>query len=147
MKRSMLILTVSVCAIFLATVSAFVQERLRPQLSERAEAPQRITDPDNLPQTYLNQNRLHKLIINNDDAAVYDQLAQSNAIREEVNYGSFRLIVVDEEAAGGREALQTLPGGSKPPASDRIDGNPRHARCEISIRLTMPAERPSALQI
>lgn len=108
MKRSMLILTILVCAVFLATMSAFVQERLRPQLGERGEAPQRITDPDNLPQSYLNQNRLHKFLINKDESAVYDQLTQQGAIRNEVNYGSFRLVVVDEDAAGGREAVRAL---------------------------------------
>jgi hypothetical protein len=109
MKRSMLILTVLVCAVLLATMSAFVQERLRPQLGDRPETPQRITDPENLPRTYLNQNRLHKLIINNDEFEVYNDLAQRGAIREEVNYGSFRLVVVDEQAVGGREAVRALP--------------------------------------
>ncbi len=109
MKRSMLILTVLGCAVFLATMSAFVQERLRPQLGNRQEAPQRVIDPDNLPQTYLNQNRLHKLMINNDELGVYNDLAQRGAIREEVNYGSFRLVVIDEQAVGGREALRALP--------------------------------------
>jgi hypothetical protein len=107
----MLMLTVLVCAVFLATMSAFVQERLRPQLGNRQDAPQRITDPDNLPQTYLNQNRLHKLIVNknDDEMNVYNDLQQRNAIRDEVDYGSFRLIIVDEQAVGGREALRALP--------------------------------------
>jgi len=108
MKRPMLILAVLVCAVFLATVSVFVQERQRPQLGKREDAPQRI-DPDNLPQTYLNQNRLHKFIINNDQLEAYDNLAQLGAIRDEVNYGSFRMVIVDEQAAGGREALRALP--------------------------------------
>src|SRR5262249_1802000 len=68
-------------------------------------------DPDALPKSYLNQNRVHKLIIssnNSDDSAVYDQLVQQNAIRSEINYNSFKLVVVDEEAVGGRAALQAL---------------------------------------
>lgn len=109
MKRLMLYSTVLVCAVLLATASVFVQERLRPQLGDRNEAPQRITDPDNLPTTFLNQNRLHKLILNNDEIGVYNDLAQRGAIREEVNYGSFRMLVVDQEALGGRAAMQSLP--------------------------------------
>ncbi|MEP7342323.1 MAG: S8 family serine peptidase, partial [Acidobacteriota bacterium] len=112
MRRSILVLTILVCAVFLATISVFVQERVRPQLGNREDVPQRITDPDNLPQTYLNQNRLHKLIINSNETGqmdVYDGLAQQGAIRDEVNYGSFRLIVVDEQAVGGREAVRALP--------------------------------------
>lgn len=109
MKRLMLYLTVLVCAVLLATASVFVQERLRPQLGDRENAPQRATDPDNLPTTYLNKNRLHKLILNNDELNVYNELVGRGAIREEVNYGSFRMVVVDEEAIGGRAAMQALP--------------------------------------
>ncbi|MDX2042248.1 MAG: S8 family serine peptidase [Acidobacteriota bacterium] len=109
MKRLTLLLTLTVCAVLLATASVYVQERLRPQLGDREDAPQRITDPENLPVTFLNQNRLHKLIINNDQQNVYDDLAGRGAIREEVNYGSFRLVVVDQEAIGGRAAMQALP--------------------------------------
>ena len=109
MKRLMLLLTLTVCAVLLASATVFVQERLRPQLGERDDAPQRITDPESLPTTFLNQNRLHKLILNNDDQAVYNDLAARGAIREEFNYGSFRLVVVDQEAIGGRAAMQALP--------------------------------------
>ncbi|MFN0112777.1 MAG: S8 family serine peptidase [Blastocatellia bacterium] len=109
MKRLMLLLALTACAVFLASVTVFVQERLRPQLGDRDDTPQRITDPENLPTTFLNQNRLHKLIINNDEQAVYDELAGRGAIREEFNYGSFRLIIVDQEAIGGRAAMQALP--------------------------------------
>lgn len=112
MRRIMLLSTILVGAVLLATVSAFVQERIRPQLGEREEIPQRINDPDNLPATYLNQNQLHKMIINHDENAemdVYRQLGEKGAIREEINYGAFRLIVVDQEAMGGRAAIQALP--------------------------------------
>lgn len=109
MKRLTLLLTLTVCAVLLATASVYVQERLRPQLGDRDNVPQRINDPENLPVTFLNQNRLHKLILNKDDQAVYDDLANRGAIREEINYGSFRLVVVDQEAIGGRAAMQALP--------------------------------------
>ncbi|MGE0884113.1 MAG: S8 family serine peptidase [Blastocatellales bacterium] len=110
--RRPLIFLAFICAFSLATFSAFVQERIRPQLGNRQETPQRITDPDNLPQTYLNQNRLHKLIINNDEPSqlnVYNDLAGRGAIREEIDYGAFRLVVIDQEAIGGRAAIESLP--------------------------------------
>ena len=54
---------------------------------------------------------MHKLIIrseNSEDAAAYDELAQRNAIRREFDYGSFKLLVVDQDAAGGRPALEAM---------------------------------------
>jgi len=107
MKRLIIFLSLLIFVVFFATITAIMQGRLRPQLN-REDSPQKTVAPDALPQTYLNQNRLHKLIINNEDAAVYTQLAQAGAIRSEVNYGSFRLVVVDEEAVGGRAALQAM---------------------------------------
>ncbi|MGH9767396.1 MAG: S8 family serine peptidase, partial [Blastocatellia bacterium] len=107
MKRLILLPCLLIIVAFFATITALMQDRLRPQLSGRDDLPQRAA-ADALPQNYLNQNRLHKLIINSEDAAVYDQLARQNAIRDEIDYGSFRLVVVDEEAVGGRAALQAM---------------------------------------
>src|SRR5262249_2295737 len=45
---------------------------------------------------------------NSEESAAYDQLKQQNAIRDEIDYGSFKLVVVDEEAVGGRDALQGM---------------------------------------
>ncbi len=108
MKRLIILPCLLILVALFATVTAIMQERLRPQFSVRSDRPQRDADPDALPQNYLNQNRLHRLIINSEDSAVYDQLAQQNAIRDELDYGSFKLVVVDEEAAGGRAVLQAL---------------------------------------
>jgi hypothetical protein len=63
---------------------------------------------DALPQKHLNRNRLHKLIIRSEDAAAYGELARRNAVRREIDYGSFKLVVVDEDAMGGRDALQSM---------------------------------------
>ncbi len=114
MKRLIVYLSLTIFVVFFGAVTALLQDRTRPQLGGRQDSPQRITLPDSLPQSHLNQNRLHKLIISNqggqsgEDAAVYNQLAQAGAIRNEVNYGSFRLVVVDEDAVGGRAALQAM---------------------------------------
>lgn len=109
MRLWTLLVTWMFCILFLVTATAFLQPSLRPQLGQRSEPPQRNLPPDALPQSYLNQNRLHKLFINAEDADAYNQLAQTGAIRAEVNYGSFKLVIVDEEAIGGRAALQALP--------------------------------------
>ncbi|HKQ78996.1 MAG TPA: S8 family serine peptidase [Blastocatellia bacterium] len=107
MKRSILLSCLLICVALFATVTALMQDRLRSQFNVR-ELPQTMRAPDVLPQKHLNQNRLHKLIINSEDAAVYAELAQRNAIRSEFDYGSFMLVVVDERDVGGREALQAM---------------------------------------
>src|SRR5215468_5679616 len=108
MKRLILLLCLLIFVALFAVGAALMQDRLRPQLNTRDDLPQRASAQDSLPQNHLNQNRLHKLIINRDEAAVYGQLAQQNAIRDEIDYGSFKLVVVDEVALGGRAALQAM---------------------------------------
>ncbi len=56
----------------------------------------------------MNSGSVHKLMIGSDDAAVYNELASRGAILDEIDYGSFKLIRVNEQAAGGRESLSTL---------------------------------------
>ncbi|HKQ72363.1 MAG TPA: S8 family serine peptidase [Blastocatellia bacterium] len=108
MKRFIILSSIMIFVTFFTTVTAMMQDRLRPQLNAREDLPQREPVPDALPQNHLNQNRLHKIIINREESDVYDQLAQQNAIRDEIDYGSFKLVVVDEEAAGGRDVLQAM---------------------------------------
>jgi hypothetical protein len=111
MKRMILLLCLLIFSVLLATITAVMQGRQRPQLGNREENLQPVVAPDSLPQTYFNQTRFHKLIINSrnvEDAAVYNQLAQAGAIRTEVDYGSFRLVVVDEQAVGGPAALRAM---------------------------------------
>src|SRR5215510_14146964 len=108
MKRLILLLCLLIFVALFAVGAALMQDRLRPQLNTRDDLPQRASAQDSLPQNHLNQNRLHKLIINRNEAAVYNQLAQQNAIRDEIDYGSFKLVVVDQEAVGGRAALQAM---------------------------------------
>src|SRR5215813_1403346 len=108
MKRLIILSSLLVFVAIFATVTALMQDRLRPQLNDRDNLPQRAPVPDALPQSHLNQNRLHKMIINSEESAVYDQLTRQNAIRDEIDYGSFKLVVVDEEAVGGRDALQGM---------------------------------------
>jgi hypothetical protein len=108
MKRLILLLFLLTLAAIFVSVTALMQDRLRPQLGSREDGPQRAIDPDALPQRHLNKNQTHKLMINAEDTGVYEQLKQQDAIRGEVDYGSFKMVVVDEVAVGGRAALQAM---------------------------------------
>jgi hypothetical protein len=109
MRRSMIFLSLVACGIFLATAGAYMQSGSRKQLGRSQDSQPKIAQPDALPQTYLNPNRLHKLIVSDKERDIHDRLARANAIRNEIDYGSYKLIVVDEEAVGGRAALQAMP--------------------------------------
>jgi hypothetical protein len=108
MKRFILLSCLLICIALFASVTALMQDRLRPRFNER-ETQETLQEPDALPRKHLNQNRLHKLIVTGKDDAAYDELTRRGAIRGEIDYGSFKLVVVDEDAAGGRAALQALP--------------------------------------
>ncbi|HZF41650.1 MAG TPA: S8 family serine peptidase, partial [Blastocatellia bacterium] len=111
MKRLILLSCLLICVAIFATVTALMQSSLRPQFKV-GELPQTVQTPDALPQKHLNQNQLHKLIVKRDDQeddAVYGELTRRNAIRGEFDYGSFKLVVVDEEAVGGRAAIEAMP--------------------------------------
>jgi hypothetical protein len=110
MKRLLILVFLLICVALFATVTALMRDQLRPQLNT-SDITQEPPPADVLPQKHLNQNRLHKLIIRSDDsedAAAYNELAQRNAIRREFDYGSFKLLVVDQEAAGGRPAIEAM---------------------------------------
>jgi hypothetical protein len=109
MRRSMIILSVAACVFFLCAASAFMQSDSRTRLGRQQNSQPKIVQPDALPQTHLNPNRLHKLIISDRDMDIYGRLARANAIRNEVDYGSYKLVVVDKDAVGGLAALQSLP--------------------------------------
>ncbi len=109
MKRLTIFLSIVVCGVLLATVVAFMQSDSRPQFGAPKDSQQRTAPPDALPQSYFNKNRLHKLIIRDQDTAIYNQLVKTKAIRQEIEYGGYKLVVVDEEAAGGRAVLQAMP--------------------------------------
>jgi subtilisin family serine protease len=107
MKRLILLPCLFIFVALFATVTALMREHLRPQFNVR-ELPQTVQAPDVLPQKHLNQNQLHKLIVKSEDADTYAELTRRNAIRREFDYGSFKLVEVDEGAAGGRDALLAM---------------------------------------
>jgi subtilase family protein/BACON domain-containing protein len=109
MRSSTIFLSVMAFVFFLATGGAFMQSDSRPRLGRPQGSQAKTVQHDALPQTYLNPNRTHKLIITDKERDIYDRLAKASAIRNEIDYGSYKLVVVDEEAVGGRAALQAMP--------------------------------------
>src|SRR5215510_14363581 len=108
MKRLILLPFLFIFVALFATVTALMRDRLRPQFNT-SDLAQVTQAPEALPQEHLNQNRQHKLIIRSEEAGVYDDLARRNAVRSVIDYGSFKLVVVDEAAMGGRAALEAMP--------------------------------------
>ena len=107
MKRLILLSCLLICVALFATVTALMQESLRPQFKDR-ELTQTLQEPDTPPTKYLNRNRLHKLMITDKDADVYEELIRRGAIRKEIDYDSFKLVFIDEEPIG-RAALEAMP--------------------------------------
>lgn len=60
-------------------------------------------------QPYISPGRHHKLLLTPSDAALHERLRSQKAIVKEVAYDDSRLVVVDEAALGGRQALLALP--------------------------------------
>jgi hypothetical protein len=111
MKRLIIYPMLMAIAVLLASTGALMQEASRPQLGGRNGLTANIETPNALPQNHLNQNSIHKVIINEEDTAhqaVYNELVRLNAIVKEIPYGSFKLVIVKHEAVGGLEALRSM---------------------------------------
>ncbi|MEW6729915.1 MAG: S8 family serine peptidase [Acidobacteriota bacterium] len=106
MRRSALLIIGVALALFLYGTSAMMQQKNKKALGGNNSQTAPVLDT--MPNSYINGSTRHKLILGNDDAATYQELLNRNAIAEEINYGSFRLVVVDERPLGGRAALQGL---------------------------------------
>ncbi|MFN0084127.1 MAG: S8 family serine peptidase [Blastocatellia bacterium] len=112
MKKRIPILFALIVAVSLMSVWAVFRgdaQGTRPQLGGRPEVARPEVAPQALPGTYISQGGRHKMIVKNEDAAVYNEMARRGAIRKEFNYGSFKLIEVEEQPAGGRGILQAQP--------------------------------------
>lgn len=107
MKHSTLFIIVVVLAVFMAGTNAMMQQDTNRLLQEDGIA---STQPvfEAMPQSYINETSRHKLILGANDAQVYAELVGKNAIVDEINYGSFKVVTIDEQAVGGRDALQSL---------------------------------------
>src|SRR5262249_16284808 len=59
-------------------------------------------------QIFLSEGTHHKLLLGSEETELFTELSNKNAIIQDIDYGSFRLLVVDENAIGGRAALAAL---------------------------------------
>jgi subtilase family protein/BACON domain-containing protein len=102
MKHSTVFVIGLALAIFMLGANAMMQQDTASQLqgSQQSAAPNA--------DAYISDNSWHKLIVDANDQTTYNQLQSRNAIIGEINYGSFRLVVVNEQALGGRAAVQQL---------------------------------------
>lgn len=79
-------------------------------LTQQAPSDQRrdASTGDSADRGYINDGSVHKLMIGSEEVAVYNDLANRGAIIDEIDYGSFKVVRVNEMAAGGRAALTAL---------------------------------------
>ena len=107
MKQSSMIIVVVVAALFFCGTKAMMQESKTRQLREGAlEAPR--SQFDALPQSFVNSSLRHKLVLGAADSQTYSDLVSRGAMVDEIDYGSFKVVTVDENLLGGRAALQAL---------------------------------------
>jgi hypothetical protein len=102
-KRTILFLSVLALAVIIGGSRATLQTDNK---GEQGDEKSPVTNND--PQTNFGKGRLHKLFISADETTAYNDLSNRNAIRGEVDYGSFKMVIIDEQAIGGREALINL---------------------------------------
>lgn len=88
-------------AVFLFGTNALTQQ----ETTNRGAA---IPSADGGDQGYTNTSSVHKLIVGNGDVEIYNELASRRAIVDEIDYGSFKLIRVNELALGGRDSFSAL---------------------------------------
>ncbi len=108
MKRIALLMMAIAVTILLYSSTASLQQGNPKQLQAGDSLAGMEMPVDALPQTYMNAGTQHKLFIGEGDEAVYESLRSQNAIVNEINYGSYRMIVVDENALGGRAQMYAL---------------------------------------
>src|SRR5580765_5696907 len=60
-----------------------------------------------VPDQWFGPGPLHKLIVDATEAGLADGLRGMGAVRQEVDYGAFSLLVVDERVFGGHDALES----------------------------------------
>ncbi|MFP5260457.1 MAG: S8 family serine peptidase [Blastocatellia bacterium] len=103
MKHSTIFMTGVVIIVFLLGTSAMMQQ------DNRSEAKRIGPAPDDTRQSYISDGPLHKLIVDARDEATYSALRDKGAIVDEIDYGSFKMLVVNQQQLGGRAELRALP--------------------------------------
>jgi hypothetical protein len=103
MKHSTIFMIGFVLALSLLGTSAMMQQDLNTEARQTSPA------LDQMQQSYISEGAHHKLILTAEDETTYAALRDKGAIVEEINYGSFKMVVVNQQSLGGRAALQALP--------------------------------------
>ena len=109
MNRTVLFLISLIFVVFLAGATATMQQQNKGLLvadEPRSEQASPVLDARS--QEYIHSGSRHKLILDADEKAVYAELLGRNAIIDEVDYGSFKLVMIDERALGGRDQLRAM---------------------------------------
>src|SRR5262245_13816252 len=99
MRYSSRFIIALVVAIFLGRPTAMMQQENNQVLVNNAN--------DAIPSTYISTSARHKLMLSASDVQTYNELLSRNAIAEEIDYGSFKMVIVDEKTIG-RNELQAL---------------------------------------
>lgn len=101
MRHSSLVVIGLAFAVFLFGTSAFTQQETGVQTAS-------VSSINSSDRGYLNSGHVHKLIVGGADVEIYNELASRGAIVDEIDYGSFKMIRVNEQAIGGRESFSAL---------------------------------------
>jgi len=91
-------LTVFVMGLALAIFLLGANARMQQDTANLLRDGQQTATPNR--DAYISDNSWHKLIIDANDQATYNQLRSQGAIISEINYGSFSLAVVNEQEIG-----------------------------------------------
>ena len=92
--------------LFVALIAAFLL--LASTIVTRRGETQRLQDRGADSQPYLSEGTRHKLVLGAGDEQLYSDLRSQGAILEEFDYGSFRVVVINEASVGGRDTLAKL---------------------------------------
>lgn len=108
MKRLTLLIFSVLMAIVLFVPTATMQKKSDSRLQRNISPSVAVTEA--LPQHYINEQiTQHKVILSNENQAAYNELLSKGAIVKEIDYGTFKLIIVDENSLGGKAGLKKLP--------------------------------------
>ena len=103
MKHSTIFMIGLVLTVFLLSTSAMMQQD--------SQATQMSPALDQVQPSYVSNGMHHKIILDAKDEENYSALRDKGAIVEEINYGSFKMLIVNQQSLGGRAQLQALPLG------------------------------------
>ncbi|MCU0238190.1 MAG: S8 family serine peptidase [Pyrinomonadaceae bacterium] len=110
MKRTILLLSaLFILAIAFGGTRALLQQGENPKELGGQSNPSEV-QTEALPNGKIGNSNLHKMFVNSDESDVYSNLAGRGAIVREVDYGSFKVLTIDENAGVSRQELSTIGG-------------------------------------